>query len=233
METLLCDVQSEMRQTRITTLESCTALARSVGVQLLQATNRSQQLMQQTLQHGLEQGLEEGTSAMLSTIAPVFPPDILAAPATMTGILAASVSAAEDTPVQTSTTGAEQPRGSELAAPVGGDVMSRTVDTVTQVWEEYEHGFNGRPSIRSLNQAQGQKWRVPNSLSKFYSRQRMVYCEVYRKSDELGIAPSQAAVMVEAERKEMGITLPAFRDYLKSLTSYKAQYDEIKKREKL
>eukprot|EP00128_Syssomonas_multiformis_P010585 Colp12_sorted_trinity150504_noHs@36126 len=92
----------------------------------------------------------------------------------------------------------------------------------------------GCQSGASTKLTEGQKWCVPHSLSKFYSRQCMVYCEVYRKSDELGIAPAQAAVMaIEAERKEMHLTLAAFQDYLKGMASYKAVYNEIKKREKL
>ena len=54
-----------------------------------------------------------------------------------------------------------------------------THGTVTDLWQEWSVGWAGRPSIQSLDDTWGHRWRRGNEVS-FYSRRRLIIGEIRR-----------------------------------------------------
>lgn len=52
--------------------------------------------------------------------------------------------------------------------------MIKAPSSVREIWEEYTKGIDGRPSIKSLDQTFGNKWRA-NKNKKTYSRRKRMY----------------------------------------------------------
>ena len=79
-------------------------------------------------------------------------------------------------------------RTAALSEPLSGTVdpadppcyeMVRTHGTVTDLWREWSVGWVGQPSIQSLDDSWGHRWRRGNEVS-FYSRRRLIIKEIQR-----------------------------------------------------
>ncbi|KAK9471565.1 transcriptional activator of glycolytic enzymes-domain-containing protein [Dipodascopsis tothii] len=60
----------------------------------------------------------------------------------------------------------------------------RTHTTVRELWAEWHTGINGSPSIQSLDERYGSKWRRTASDRQFYSRRNAIIKEVRRLATE-------------------------------------------------
>jgi hypothetical protein len=52
--------------------------------------------------------------------------------------------------------------------------MSRTISTVFDLWREWSSGIGGSPSVKSLEEAWGPKWRLSPTESRFFNRRKII-----------------------------------------------------------
>jgi hypothetical protein len=93
--------------------------------------------------------------------------------------------------------------------------MVRTHATVTDLWQEWSTGWGGRPSIQSLDDAWGHRWRRGRSEVSFYSRRRLLVGEIRRLHHARGISLAAAAQELEAHRRQEGLSLTALNERLR------------------
>ncbi|MGH3054454.1 MAG: transcription activator GCR1-like domain-containing protein [Gaiellaceae bacterium] len=53
--------------------------------------------------------------------------------------------------------------------------------TVQQVWNEYQNGLNGGPSLRQLEEECGAEWRSETNNRKFFNTRLAIYEEIKRR----------------------------------------------------
>ncbi|KAI3633127.1 hypothetical protein MIR68_009202 [Amoeboaphelidium protococcarum] len=87
------------------------------------------------------------------------------------------------------------------AVPPQQYTMSRGLSTVQDVWREYKEGIGGNPSVESLEQQFGAKWRSKDSERKHFSRRLVIYKFIQSKIDS-GL--SENDVLTALERKRLG-----------------------------
>jgi hypothetical protein len=61
--------------------------------------------------------------------------------------------------------------------------MSRTIQTIPELWQEWTIGLHGQPSIKKLDELYGSRWRIgPGKASErqFYSRRKTLITEIRR-----------------------------------------------------
>ena len=101
--------------------------------------------------------------------------------------------------------------------------MSRTIQTIPELWREWTVGLAGQPSIEQLDARYGASWRTgPTIASKrqFYSRRKTLITEI-RRLAAAGGAPAEAeaydrvVLQLEDERKRAGASLSKVIDALK------------------
>ena len=86
--------------------------------------------------------------------------------------------------------------------------MQPWVQTVVQLWEEYDRGIAPAvgqprgPSIRVLDEKHGSAWRRLPVDKKAYSRRRHIWLEIIAASKDLGIPPEQVAEKMDCWRSE-------------------------------
>jgi hypothetical protein len=101
--------------------------------------------------------------------------------------------------------------------------MSRTIQTIPELWREWTVGLAGQPSIEQLDTLYGASWRTgPTAASErqFYSRRKTLITEIRRLAVASG-APADAeaydrvVLQLEDERKRAGASLSKVIDALK------------------
>jgi len=101
--------------------------------------------------------------------------------------------------------------------------MSRTLQTIPELWREWTVGLPGQPSIEQLDTQYGASWRTgPAAASErqFYSRRKTLITEIRRLAVASG-APADAeaydrvVLQLEDERKRAGASLSKVIDALK------------------
>jgi hypothetical protein len=94
--------------------------------------------------------------------------------------------------------------------------MVRTHGTVTDLWQEWSVGWAGRPSIQSLDDTWGHRWRRGKEVS-FYSRRRLIIGEIRRLARAGGETLSLAAAAEELEtrRRQAGLSLTGLNEQLR------------------
>jgi hypothetical protein len=95
-------------------------------------------------------------------------------------------------------------------------VMSRALLTVVEVWNEYDVGLGAGPSIRSLELAQGARWRSTDAERKFFSRRKVYYDAIEYLASSHGLPTSTVAEQLEMRRKKHRLTLDAMMRRLKA-----------------
>lgn len=60
--------------------------------------------------------------------------------------------------------------------------LKPTNDTVIELYEEYERGLNGNPSIKALENAFGNSWRSAPATNMAYSRRLVVIREIEKRA---------------------------------------------------
>lgn len=82
--------------------------------------------------------------------------------------------------------------------------LNRTLKTVHQVWEEYQHGIFGGPSVKELADTYGTKWRKDPTNSRYFLRRNILYEEMMKVSRAKGITLEDAAHDMDKLRKDLG-----------------------------
>ena len=104
--------------------------------------------------------------------------------------------------------------------------MQGWVQTVVQLWEEYDKGIAPAvgqprgPSIRVLDTRHGSEWRGPPADRKAYSRRRYIWQEIIAASEDLRIPPEQVAEKMDCWRsagRNSSISLNKLNDMLKAV----------------
>jgi hypothetical protein len=101
--------------------------------------------------------------------------------------------------------------------------MSRTVQTIPELWQEWTRGLQGQPSIERLDELYGSSWRSgPTAASErqFYSRRKTLITEIQRLAVALRAPPDDEAyntvvLRLEDERKRARVSLSKVIDALK------------------
>lgn len=118
----------------------------------------------------------------------------------------------------------DQQHAMALPEPLSGTVdpaeppiykMVRTHATVTDLWQEWSAGWAGRPSVQSLDNTWGHRWRRGNEVS-FYSRRRLIIGEIRRLARQGGgLSLAAAAEELEARRRQNGLSLTGLNELLR------------------
>jgi Transcriptional activator of glycolytic enzymes len=101
--------------------------------------------------------------------------------------------------------------------------MSRTIQTIPELWQEWTMGLHGQPSIERLDELYGSRWRTgPGKASErqFYSRRKTLITEIRRLAAAQGASqggdPYKAVIaQLEEQRKQAGASLSKVIDTLK------------------
>ena len=76
------------------------------------------------------------------------------------------------------------------------------------------------PSIRSLDETYGSRWRRPDAAKKSYMRRKFIWLKVIAASEDLGIPPEQAAKRMDSWRsvgRPSSISLNKLNDMLSAV----------------
>ena len=101
--------------------------------------------------------------------------------------------------------------------------MSRTIQTIPELWQEWTIGLQGQPSIERLDELYGSSWRsgpAAASERQFYSRRKTLITEIRRLAAAIKAPPDKEAynivvLRLEDERKRAGMSLSKAIDALK------------------
>jgi hypothetical protein len=101
--------------------------------------------------------------------------------------------------------------------------MSRTLQTIPELWQEWTVGLQGQPSIEALDELHGSGWRsgpAAASERQFYSRRKALITEIRRLAAAIRAPPDEAACQVvikqlEGERVRAKASLSKVIDTLK------------------
>ncbi|KAK9474998.1 short-chain dehydrogenase [Dipodascopsis tothii] len=82
--------------------------------------------------------------------------------------------------------------------------MSRSVNTVADLWREWKFGISGSPSIESLEAQYGVQWRRSDKERKYFSRRKIIIDEIEKIMRDLNVAPEIAIAKVEEVMQQTG-----------------------------
>lgn len=93
--------------------------------------------------------------------------------------------------------------------------MSRTIQTIPELWQEWTVGLQGQPSIERLDKLHGSSWRSgPTAASErqFYSRRKTLITEIQRLATAIKAPPdaetyNKVVIQLESERRRAGASL--------------------------
>ncbi|CEP20124.1 hypothetical protein [Parasitella parasitica] len=79
--------------------------------------------------------------------------------------------------------------------------LSRNLSNVTSLWREWSVGLgDGNPSVATLNEEYGSKWRQEAKERKYYSKRLVIINEIQKVANNNGLSLEDAAQSVENER---------------------------------
>lgn len=101
--------------------------------------------------------------------------------------------------------------------------MSRTIQTIPELWREWTVGLPGQPSIERLDELHGSGWRsgpAAASERQFYSRRKTLITEIQRLAAAVKAPPdleayNRVVLQLEDERKRARASLSKVIDSLK------------------
>lgn len=85
--------------------------------------------------------------------------------------------------------------------------MSRQLITVKELWEEWENGLLGQPSISSLEVRFGSKWRNTAAEKKFFQRRKKIIDYIHMKSIADGVTHDMVIAELDAFRERNKLSL--------------------------
>jgi hypothetical protein len=110
----------------------------------------------------------------------------------------------------------------EKASQVPQYHMSRTIQTIPDLWQEWTIGLQGQPSIEMLDRLYGSSWRsgpAKTSERQFYSRRKTLINEIRRlaavEDPSHGDPYQKVVAQLEEERIQAGASLSKVIDTLK------------------
>ncbi|EED16701.1 short-chain dehydrogenase, putative [Talaromyces stipitatus ATCC 10500] len=101
--------------------------------------------------------------------------------------------------------------------------MSRTIQTVRELWEEWHVGIHGNPSIQSLEDSYGCRWRSDNKERVFFSRRKVIIDWIQARVSK-GILLADAIDEIELMRRNSQRTLYQLQALLKKEAHLKNQF---------
>jgi hypothetical protein len=113
--------------------------------------------------------------------------------------------------------------GLAQAAEVPQYRMSRAIQTIPELWQEWTVGLQGQPSIERLDELYGSSWRpgpAAASERQFYSRRKTLITEIRRLAAAIRAPPDEEAysrvvVQLEDERRRATASLSKVIDTLR------------------
>jgi hypothetical protein len=89
--------------------------------------------------------------------------------------------------------------------------LSRTIETVPELWKEWSEGLGMNPSIQSLESRYGAAWRPSHKERVMFSRRKVILDEIYARSHR---TPSVEAAVEELELVRSRAKLSLYKLYL-------------------
>lgn len=84
--------------------------------------------------------------------------------------------------------------------------MSRSIDTVCDLWREYSVGLPGQPSVRTMYEGGSTEWKKKESERRFYQRRKVILQVVEDIANKRGIPAEEAAAVVDKWRTRQSNT---------------------------
>ena len=107
--------------------------------------------------------------------------------------------------------------------------MCRTLTSVHDLWQEWNIGLRGSPSIQALESTYGAKWRQSSQERMFFGRRKVIIDEVFRRLRSQG--PIEAVIEeVELIRKRELLSLHSLSRWLKQQAIVRSQGKRIGKK---
>jgi hypothetical protein len=91
--------------------------------------------------------------------------------------------------------------------------LSRTISTVPQLWREWTIGIGGGPSVQSLEDKYGCRWRKKHSETVMFSRRKVIIDEICSRQAQ-GINTLTAVEEVELVRQRAKLSLYQLYQFL-------------------
>lgn len=80
--------------------------------------------------------------------------------------------------------------------------MNREISTVHDLWREWSIGLGTGPSVKSLEEAWGPRWRQTPTETRFFNRRRIIIDEVNRLVKESGVTVEEAVRSLDGKIQE-------------------------------
>jgi hypothetical protein len=111
--------------------------------------------------------------------------------------------------VQPSTVGAQ----ADLPSSPPSYLLSRTIETVPELWGEWTVGIGGNPPVQLLEKSYGATWRPSRSERVMFSRRKVIIDEIHARIRS-GLAPEAAVQEIELVRSRGRLSLYRLSLYL-------------------
>jgi len=132
--------------------------------------------------------------------------------ATMTHNDSGSTIVESDTALDTSHVERDEPDLTKLGMPNFETIIACSTCSVPEVLIEWEVGFNGRPSVVSMDRQWKTKWRTGTKNQKQYSRRKKIIDMVVKYATRKRISKETAAEMIEEKRITQKMSLLQLAD---------------------
>lgn len=93
-------------------------------------------------------------------------------------------------------------------------VQRRDLQSIVEIWIEYDVGFPPAPAVRDLEERWKRQWRIEGANSKFFSRRKVFYSAIENRVLAEKKSGAEIALEMENDRKERNFTLDKYRDFL-------------------
>jgi len=181
--------------------------------QLLDAVNSSTSKLITKIEDGSVEvqstisNLRLSLSKSLSTVAKALEKE-----ATMTHNDSGSTIVESDTALDTSHVERDEPDLTKVGMPNFETIIACSTCSVPEVLIEWEVGFNGRPSVVSMDRQWKTKWRTGTKNQKQYSRRKKIIDMVVKYATRKRISKETAAEMIEEKRITQKMSLLQLAD---------------------
>lgn len=85
--------------------------------------------------------------------------------------------------------------------------MSRTLNTVAELWREWNAGIGGGPSVKDLDSEWGTKWRTTPKEAVWYGQRRYLICRIEQDAESLRLPIERLIEELDATRVAKGWSL--------------------------
>jgi hypothetical protein len=106
--------------------------------------------------------------------------------------------------------------------------LSRSLQTVTEVWQEYSVGINGGPAVQVLEDTYGTSWRQLEPERRYYSRRKVFYSAIDEIATHRAVPHAEAVAALESERKKLRKSLDGMMKHIKACGPLQVYEDHIR-----